>query len=1118
MGGGGAVGAPPPLPPGAAGGGGAAAGVAPCKWEVFVKVHSQERFWPKKDFDVQLATLDAKGVIGGIAHTQTIKMVAKDSPDAHFKGSGGVTYGATNTTPKIASEAEWQLAAGKTSKSALDRDRTTVSLKDGQMGKKAVHVDLYIRHPLKVFLQLKIKDPESRLLTFPKDFPVSAYNGKKKVAHGKLDDDGKVDFEVNRKYDWITLKFGDDKKLISNGDGTTLKTELKAWKDRGALEKADAKFFSPPKRWELIEAPWKFSAKPAYVDGTDAYKEAEGKIYLFDAPTTNWVRRIGEKATPVELTLEPQWQFVRLEYFDRYYGHSDHGHKRVNTPSVFLEGFSLKGKEKTREGGAHWTLEPKNIDKSVHCLPWIRQKDDKGAKKEMPDAKSLLHLELPEHSYVVATDKDTRKVQAVKDSDPQLKAGADRLKLYDLPGVWQSAKYYARYSDGKGKLPGKFYESWTDADIQKSWVKTTPLVFSLDDVILSDAKAQPVKLANTDRFAYFYHRFMVAYDQTAADVTDEGVYKPDTGNQEPFYSTVMAEGPGNNYVTDYPNWIRLAAGLGSVWDIFDRRTTRDVKGARAAVRWYDTLAKGTSAANASLGWPGAISKKYFQIQPYFGQKQHAFYQAFTKTGSNVLRYGRFDMVLARCADRIGADEFFLNMQLIRYKLTFNATSAHSGNPGAQKLFMQNSANNIMARWNGKDGVSPGRAELVPQDGVAPNKGEVIHFVQGVPTLAAAHIELVVDNMGGGRASMGSVGGQGHVDDTSDVPTPGFSSNDFTLAHEHGHANSFPDEYSERMSHASHGASGISYNSPGDQFVSDGFFHDLTASLFGAAHAASTAPIAMMAQNNVPRNRYFWQNAEFARKQSGIPFFAKLGGGLPDYKVPGHPNFPQRNYVHWPVKTAINRSRGAHGLFDLLLHAAGKDHYTVNLLPNPPVDAFLAIIIKIDITFPAGVGLSPGQIRNIMRNEILTTNGKFTVSGVAKVQTDAGVKDYTINQGSLRVSPRFIISNTDPTAAYKATYPAQYKSSRATFGVHVAANVVDNAGKVGKAIVAPAWKGKHAFTMAADFTAPTINADLATQTQQFLQEMLGAVFNPVGIQTADLTEIAKVVIKKNANVV
>ena len=137
------------------------------------------------------------------------------------------------------------------------------------------------------------------------------------------------------------------------------------------------------------------------------------------------------------------------------------------------------------------------------------------------------------------------------------------------------------------------------------------------------------------------------------------------------------------------------------------------------------------------------------------------------------------------------------------------------------------------------------------------------------------------------------------------------------------------------------------------------------------------------------------------------------------------------------------------------------------------------------------------------------------TGDASVQTDKGKKTYTIASGSLRVSPRFIISNA---FAQPANYAVEYAKWKKEFGVHFTATVVDNQGKVGPAIVAPSWTAKHKFTMAADCTAPNINALLTAQTQQFMQEMLGLVFNAAGVQAATLTDIAKMVIKKNAVVV
>src|SRR5688572_3230560 len=181
-------GAPPPLPagggigPAAAGApaGGAVGGVvAPCKWEILVKVHSQERFWPKKNFDVKIHDLNADGSLGASAQSQNLSMVAKISPEARFCGEGTKTYGTTATVENIAEEADWMLAAGKTSKDPLPKKYSKVTVQNGNLGKNAKKVDLYIRHPLLINLQLKFKDPEDRILNFPKDFPVQVYNAKK---------------------------------------------------------------------------------------------------------------------------------------------------------------------------------------------------------------------------------------------------------------------------------------------------------------------------------------------------------------------------------------------------------------------------------------------------------------------------------------------------------------------------------------------------------------------------------------------------------------------------------------------------------------------------------------------------------------------------------------------------------------------------------------------------------------------------------------------------------------------------------------------------------------------------------------------------------------------------
>lgn len=1122
---GGGGGAPPPLPAG--GGGAAGGGVAPCKWEIFVKVHSQERFWPKKQFDVKLCEIPG-GNLGAAAQTAAIAMAAKDSPEAHFKGNDTHTYGVTAAVGDIADEFEWILAASKTSKSRLAKDYKSVTVRNGNMGKQAKHVDLYIRHPLYFYLNLKFKDPENKVLTFPKDFPVHVYGKKdKKVATGKTDEDGKIKFEIDRKYDWVTFKFGGDKALISNGDSSTAKTELKKWNEMAALATADAKFLSPPSKWSLIESDWAFSEQPKYIDGTAAYKEDEAKIYLFDDPTKNWVKRIGEDNAYVDMVLDPHWQFVRYEMFDRYYGHGGvHSHKRVNIPTLFVESYWGKNGKFDREGGGHWTLNAADRDASVHCVPWIRQKDAAGVKVEKPDVDSMLMFKTKAGTFVNSTDENTRKLEVLKNNDPRLKPNVDRLKLYDLPEVWKSLKYYARYKDGAGDLPGKFYDAWDQAGYLKSRGAGTPMVFSLDDVVLTDEKFHPLALANTDRFAYFHHRFKPDYDK-AAQLSREGVYDDDSGNQKSYLSKGLLEGAKFNYLTGYPNWIRMVAGEGWVFDVFNRRTTKEVFGARAAVRWYNVKKNGT-AAGKDIGWPGVVDKTYFTAQPYYGQEFHHRYKQFTGPNVTPRRIGRYDMILLRCCDNLGGKELFMTVRLFRLFFNFLATSANN-TVALQDTYVDTAAVNLTKRWNGNDAANGTRTELVPRDAAKMLQGENITFVQRVMGLKEAHFTIDIDNMGAGaRAGMTSANGTGVVDDNYAAPDGRNATNSYTLAHELGHGASLPDEYGEWWNYCSHWGPGVTCNSPGDAFVDEGRDFDLSQSIYtgkvvlGAFNAKGKfvpgqEPYPMMTMEVEMRNRYFWHDTEFARKFVKEPLYVKYGA-FAEYELPGHPKYPKRSYVYWPVRSLISAKRGANGKFDLYLHAHGKEKFTLNNLPKGPFDGSTGVLVRMKMNVDAGFA-SVTDVRDAIRGAFLSNNGVYYAKGKVKVPTDAGNKTVELAKTRLRFSPRFLIKNVDTglSAAAQANYPAVFSDINKFTGSHYDLQVIDSS--VNAAAKNGFKRGKYGPNIVADSTQPgaVIKAAISAQAKVYAQEMLGIPFNAAGPQAADLKGIAEMIFHSDADV-
>jgi hypothetical protein len=1103
--------------------------VSKCNWEVVITVHSQHKFWPRAGFETQLCSI-AAGKLGPPAHKQNVKMTKKDSPNTTFKGAGKKTFGATATAPQIAAEAEWMLTTGPKTTDKLPNQFRQVDVEDGHCGAKAQHIDLYLRHPLLVFGQLKFTDPEDRELTFPKDFPVDVYSGKAKadtkVATAKLDADGKFDFELDRQWEWFTFKFGNDKNFISNSDGKGTKTELKTWAEQGALESAGAKFFAPPKSWGLIESIWKFSKEPEYIDGKKAYKEAEGKIYVYDGKSNNWVRRIGEKGAPISLVLNPHWQFMRHEFFDRYYGHTDHGHERVNTPPMTIEGYWGTGGKLDREGTSHWTLSPDSAKDSVHCLPWIRQKGEDGKKAEKPNKDAVVQFTTKPNTFVVSKGANSRNIEVIPAADARLNANVDRLKLYDLPAEWKSKGYWSRYLKGPNSYDAKFWQDWDQAGLLKSRAKKTPMIFSLDDIVLSDAVGTPIKLAKTDKFAIFYHRFAKEYNEKG-NLSEEGVYMPDPN--EPYFSKIERKGTEFNYISDYPNWVRMVAGLSSCFDAFDQRTSKSVFGARAAVRRYDAVTTATPAGTALGGFPADITSKYFVIGPEWGQQHAKTVNPFIGATTADQRIGRFDMVLLRCCDRLAGDkELFMNMQYFRLNYKFLAAappnaskgakgSAHAGTPGTK--FIRDGLQSLMKRWNGYDGaVNAHRAELIPQDAKAKLQGEVIYFLQPAAKAAGAHFRMdVYKGTANDRAFMNSNDGVGQVTDKDFQPDASFAANSFTLAHELGHGGSLPDEYGEWWERCNHNGPGVINNIPADPFVDEGRDFDLNASLY----KGGATPYPMMTMAVEMRNRYFWHNAEYARKHTNSPLYSKHGA-YTDYKVPGHPKFPNRTYAYWPIREKMKFASGSHGNVDIYLHALGKEHFTQKLMPNGPWDGVLSVLLKFDLTVPATVNVT--DVRDVVRNAILTFNKSFSANGTTNTITDKGNKDLALAKVIFRLSPRFLISNVNPNQTDflfgpPKGYASDYAGWQGWIGTHFQANVIDNKGAKKGAAVPSAFVNKAggALKLGIDSSKgwkPALTADI----QRLLPDMLGIALKGAVLTAADLTPLAATVIDKNAKVV
>ena len=994
--------------------------------------------------------------------------------------------------------ASYRVSADKDSVAADDLTVEVTSGPEGAApGTGAAAAKLTIKGPLAVHLTVCWLDPDAKEHAFPLETPLTVVFQDGTKSEQKLEADGLIRFPVERskKSFSIELDFKDDKHYLAvapASDTTTKDSVVEESALKPLLEKG-FRVFRLPKSLTQSRADWS-------SDGT-VRKAFEN---LGDPATA-----IGTADKPMKLALDLKWQYLRFEYFDRFFGHSDHAHKRVAMPPLMLEGWRTDpggaGKKNDPDTRSNWVAAAGDAGKASHCLPWILQRGADGKDDPKPDPKILLQFTTEANTFVVATSKDERKLEVIADK-ARLAPSADRLKLYDLPPLWKSTKWFARQG-----AAGAFFDKLTAAQMKDSLKADKRLVFSLDDMVLCDASRKQLALAATDRVSVFFHRFVTSADAGKTSAT--GVYKPDDGNQKSFVSEATVATKG--YVSDYPNWTRLVIAQGNLFEAFADRTADDpaneVVGARAAVRWVDSIAAGTAAGNALNPRPARTDRDFFSIQPFFEQLYNQTNLKYTGPNTTAQTIGRFDLAFLRCCDRDGDNEVGVVLHYFRMLYSFSPSAGSPFHPPAANFqqkrdrYMDECCKNMVARFNGNDAISMTRGELVPKKATDKLKAQVVYFVQPVGAAASAHFNLqVVPKAAGGRAWMQGLDGTGQLADDSNAPESGFSPGSYVAAHELGHGDSLPDEYNERWNAFSNNELSFQMNTPGDPFETDGANWD---------PAQVTSPDSgLMNGVQTMRNRYFWHSAEFARTVSGIPLLVKLGLNYTKFEVPPHETVapetattvPRRSYVYWPIQDKVDDTAGSRSQYDLLLYAMGEDRFTKHLIPNGPFEGTLVVVVKMLFTFDATFAPSVGTILPALRNRVRADHGS-KYYGVGKVRVGTP-QEWEFKKCLIRFSPRFIVSNGN-------TGNATYNGLVTHVGPHFRINV-NNAAPANTRWAAAA--PNRNLILEADASSPNAQNVLQGAFSDRFAEMLGFA-NAAAMTAASLKPYAQKVISTAADV-
>ena len=857
-----------------------------------------------------------------------------------------------------------------------------------------------------VSLTITYTDPEGNERAFPEGCPVTVEytNGdseKQTVGAGGL-----LEFFALRERQGFTLRFQFPAAAFPGG--AYMASPQHGMSNAERLLTADAvrdhlgSFFLLPPDFRLADAEWA-------VTGGDTYDAATGTFERLDDTS---IARIGSAASPVQIVLNPRWQYVKLLYFDRWLK------KTLSVPALVVEGFRDRdsmtpGQPDTR---SNW-LTPAE---ACQCVPWIL------TPPSVPDEKKLLQFRTAAQTYIESTGTSsspsrrlaTKASGVAATSDVGLNQGdavstdfdqpnADRLAYYDLPPVWKSRTYFACLSGGTGApaaKSGRFEdlagEPTTDAQ---------PLLFSLDDIVLTDANRQPITWTpdnqRQNRVAIFCNTFAKS-GPSSADLSNVGLYKPDTGNNQPYFTQRPSEETDRNYIADYPDWTRLVIAQGNLFDVFDKRTPdspNGVVGARAGVRYLDVFASASTFVPPGTkrpGLPPATRRPFITIHPLYEQRHDSWWTS-SKTDDRGI--GRFDLVLLRCCD-IASDnvtEVGQCLNYFRFFFNFNATFASGATPlglsgNAARTWVGTAIDTLLARWNGPDGSrNPGPAELR----TAASASFKLHvrslwFAQDLPK-AISHYEMGIYQSV--RAYMSASRGEGALsqnDNQLSTVTFGHGkrlSGVSTFAHETGHGGSLGDEYVEQTSPTLLPVPwlpGFDSFSPGAPFVID--------------HRA------MMVSNQQVRARFFWHLAEWMWDLLGRSVDFEVKHGTHMFRLPHHPGAPRKSYANFPLRAARDQERGDHGRYDVFFCPLGAEHFTANVLPNRAgkpgtFDGLIVVIVKMEFDFDIDANTTIHKWLTAVQSQIdLRFNNRFFAKGT--------LDGRTYDRILLHCAPRYLVAD------------------------------------------------------------------------------------------------------------
>ncbi len=927
----------------------------------------------------------------------------------------------------------------------------------------------------RVALQLLFLDPDdpapAKAIPLPQGLKVRAAYAGSEGSDVDLEADGKLTLLADRSKPALWLKLVNADTYVAYKADQTPRTKK--------LAKAEVDQHLKD-GWFVFLLPGEFTTRMSVWTSPNAPTwQATGTLDRLDQADT----ALGAPAAPLKLLLDPKWQHLRFVYFDRVLGEAE----PVSLPTErdgadllppVVEGWdTLTGPKdasdapKTR---AFWPVGVADPKKAHLALPWIVQGTDDGtAAASVPEPKATTALRLQraeDHPFVHTAANGTRKLVNLTDANVRDKPSADRMRYYDLPKVWLSRGYFAWLEDAAGKH-GPFEDVAT-----RPTTKAKPLVFSLDDIVLTDAALAPLDPAKpaadplhwdpTWRITLFHASFDGSTGAVPANagpaaappagkpqapqpaarrfLTGVGLYNPEmvaAGNLGRLSKVAMAV----NYVADYPHWTRLVACNGNLYDVFNKRlplADAGVVGARAAVRWIDVTKPfagfsmwrwddGTNAWVAPATQDPVPGTGFFnaagaEARPARtdGPTTDPFFsiQPYFEQRHTVRYREKFNPANDEGTGRydqvllrccgLDGDQEVMTA-LCYFRLFWNFTVSPPTLPVSQIAYVEQFQTGVENRWNGKES---GAGAMNPDPTwLLPQQAAdklKARVVWVFQGLASAHSQFRMNVQAMPRANMGGLSGVGNMGLTN-------YTTETTVAGGVG--------WFTAAHEAGHGGSlPDEYNERwgAASYGLLSFHYNTPGDAFepdGRTVQWESNDASMMCGNRRGRNRYAWHVAEWARGVTGKAFKVKLGA-FDDYKVPQHAQ-ATRTHAHWPIAQQVEWQADAaagRGKCTLYCYALGKDKYSQQILAGGPYDGILMVTVNVQGKNMPRVPAPPTAMH--VGNTRTLREGLFEQLGAGvhaalndKFYATGTIGGWTFTRCRIHFSPRFLDDGYVPDA-------------------------------------------------------------------------------------------------------